>query len=129
MKRFAAGFSLVEVLLAMVIFAIASLAATNLMVGSTTMVSRNDATSQAINLAQMVMEDLRNIPFEEMQSGTDTFTNPQGREFSVAWEVAEDAPAEGMNTVNVSVSWDEKGTTQQYEIANILTKVSNVDDD
>ncbi|MGE0684195.1 MAG: prepilin-type N-terminal cleavage/methylation domain-containing protein [Candidatus Binatia bacterium] len=129
MKRFDAGFSLIEVLVAMVIFAIVSLATTNLMVGSTAMVSRNDATSQAINFAQMIMENLRNIPFDEMESGSDTLTNAQGREFSVAWDVAEDAPADGMNTVNVSVSWDEKGTTKQYEIDNILAKVSNVDND
>lgn len=129
MKRVDAGFSLIEVLVAIVIFAIVSLATTNLMVGSTTMVARNDTTSEAINFAQMIMENLRNVPFDDMESGSDTFTNPQGKEFNIVWDVAENAPANGMNTVNVSVSWDEKGTTQQYEIANILAKVSNVDND
>lgn len=129
MQRHEAGFSLIEVLVAMVIFALVSLATTNLMVASTSAVAQNDATSQAINFAQMTMENLRNTPFSEMESGEDTFTDDQGKQFSVEWEVVEDAPGEEMNTVNVSVFWDEKGTTKQYEIDNILTKTSHVDND
>jgi type II secretion system protein I len=125
MKQRNAGFTLIEVLVAMSLFAIASLAITQLMVNHTAMVARNDAGSQAITFAQQEMEHLRTMQFADMASGSDTYTDAEGKEFNVAWDVTLDTPADDMNHVLVTVSWDEKGETKSYELENIFTKVAN----
>lgn len=109
----------------MTIFAIVSLAVSKLMVDATVMVSRNAAASQAIAFAQLVMENLRTVEFEDMESGSDTFVDGKGRQFDVVWTVTKDTPEVYLNHIVITVSWEEKGETQSYELKNILTQVSN----
>jgi len=125
MKRASAGFSLIEVLVAMTIFAIVSLAVAKLMVDATAIVSENAAASQAIAFAQEVMEHLRTMEFEDMENGSDTYVDDKGRQFDAVWTVAKDSPQDYINSIVVTVSWEEKGETKYYELKNVLTQISN----
>jgi prepilin-type N-terminal cleavage/methylation domain-containing protein len=124
MRRVVAGFSLLEVLVAMTIFAIVSLAVAKLMVEATAIVSENAAASQAIAFAQEVMEHLRTAEFEDMESGGDTYVDDKGRQFNAAWTVAKGSPQVYVNSVTVEVSWQEKGETKYYTLKNVFTDVT-----
>lgn len=108
----------------MTIFAIVSLAVAKLMVDATAMVSRNAAASQAITFAQLVMENLRTVEFEDMESGSETYVDDTGRQFNATWTVTINNPEVYLNHIVVTVSWEDKGETQYYELKNILTQVS-----
>ena len=122
MKYSHAGYTLVELLVAVSIFAIAAAAIAAQMVHSTAMISQNAQASQAISIAQQVMEDLRTLEYDDMESGEDTVVW-KGKEFDVVWDVSEDEPQPGVKTVVVTVSWEDKGETKIYETRSVYSQI------
>ena len=72
-KRSNAGFTLIEVLVAVVIFSIASSATVSLLFHSTGIVAENNSSSQPIAVAQRVMEDLRALDYKNVEDGSFLF--------------------------------------------------------
>jgi len=79
MKSLYAGYSLVELLVAMVIFSVASLASARMMIEATHMVAENELASEAIAAAQKSLEQLRNLPYDSMENGQFSDTVPSSR--------------------------------------------------
>jgi type II secretion system protein I len=124
MHRTSAGFTLIEVLVAMATFAIVMAATAALMLHSTTYLAKSNERSQAIAIAQKVIEDLRTVDYPEMASGSTT-VDWKGQEafFTVDWDVTPDNPEPGMATVVVSVSWHHKEKTHTYETQSVYTDI------
>ncbi len=122
MKHSRAGYSLVELLVAISIFAITAAAIAAQMVHSTAMISQNAEASQAITIAQQVMEDIRTLAYSDMSSGAETVTW-KGQQFNALWHVSEDEPEPGTKTVVVTVSWEDKGETKTYETRSVYSQV------
>jgi len=97
-----AGFSLLETLVALTVFSIASVALT---LGVTTSIRTNNASehlTQATILAQDKLEALLAVA-PVLNAGIDT---PRAG-FSRAWTVVSDTPRVGVSQINVSVSWTD----------------------
>jgi prepilin-type N-terminal cleavage/methylation domain-containing protein len=126
MKRWHEGFSLIEVLVAMVIFSIASLAVSKLMVGSSSAVSENAESTHAIALAQQKLENLRNLRYLDLASGSETRLGSEwkGMPFTVAWVVSNDTPITGTRTVVATVSWTSKGQTRSYATRSVYSQIT-----
>jgi len=105
-----AGFSLVEVLIALSIFAIGILAVATLQV-SAGIESRNSADiTQASNLASGQIEEIMQLPF--LHSALDPASNPHSKtsgKYLIQWAVTDtDLNSDGVfesKTVDLSVSW------------------------
>ncbi|NOT55619.1 MAG: type II secretion system protein [Deltaproteobacteria bacterium] len=125
MKRATAGFTLIEVLVAMVIFSISSLAVTSLMVGSMQHISGNGLRSEAISLAQDAIEGLRSAPYDDLATGSelDVLSSKGGTTFDVNWRVHTDDPMAGVKRIVVTVTWDHKGVARTYETETIYTNI------
>lgn len=125
MKRATAGFTLIEVLVAMVIFSISSLAVSSLMVGSMQRISDNGQSSEAISLAQKALEGLRSAPYDDLATGSDLDipSSTGGTTFDVNWRVYKDNPMVGVKKIVVTVTWDHKGATKTYETETIYTDI------
>lgn len=129
MKQAPAGYSLIELLVAMSLFAIASLGAAQLILGSTKMVSANELASEAVAVAQKKLEDLRTTPFADMveaagDCGSDPIPSSRGGvDFTVVCSVTEDESA-GVNEVTVTVAWNDHGEEHTYEAHSIFTQVA-----
>ena len=98
------GYSLIEVLVAMAVFAIASL---GLAAGVTTIIRAGSVSAhvtQATILAQEKMEEFR-AAFEPLRDGEDS---PRP-EYTRSWQVAPDSPETGVTRIDVTVSWFAEG--------------------
>jgi len=121
-----AGFTLIETLVAVVIFAIVSLAMTSLMVTNTRMISENVQSSEAVGYAQELLENLREVPIDTLTAGSTSTTrqSARGTVYTITWTVTPNTPATGRTSVAVSVAWSHKGTPRTYETQSIFTQVS-----
>jgi prepilin-type N-terminal cleavage/methylation domain-containing protein len=124
MQHRSAGFSLVEVLVAMVVFMISAAAVSSLMFHSTSFVSRNNFMSQAITCAQAALEEIRTQDYDDIVTTSGKTCSGDGVNFNVAWSVSVDDPDAGMKTINVTVSWSEKGAAKSYAIHTIYSSVT-----
>ncbi len=124
MRPGASGFSLVEVLVAMVVFLISAAAVSSLIMHSTSIVSQNNYMSQAITCAQAALEDIRTQTYESIVSTSGQSCSRNKMNFAVQWAVTEDAPGEEMKTIVVTVTWLEKGNSKNYVLKTIYSKIT-----
>ena len=97
-----AGYSLVEVLVAMAVFSIAALGVATAAVTLTRAGHASERVTQATILAQEKLEEFR-AAFEPLRDGEDT---PR-LGYTRRWQVAPDAPEIGVARIEVSVSWPD----------------------
>ncbi len=115
-----AGFTLVETLVALAVFAIMSLSVTSLLMGNARMVSENAQITRAIALAQDSMEMLREVSFASLTSGTRPAVTIGGATYQVTWAVQSDTPIVGTATVAVTVDWQHKGSPRSYVLKSLF---------
>ncbi len=107
----AKGFTLIEVLVAMSIFAIAVL---GLAIGATTVMQANQTglyTTVATNLAQDKLEELK----AKTAALIDNTGSPENNitvsgvpaKFNRSWAVTPDSPAVGVKRIDVTVTWTD----------------------
>ena len=117
-----AGFTLIEILVAMAVFAIASL---GLAIGVTSVIRANQRSylaSIATNLAQDKLEELKARPASVGTCMTDCETpKPQTDEveFTRTWEVFNNDPTPGVKRIDVSVQWTDH-TTHNVTISSAM---------
>ena len=114
------GFTLIETLISLAVFAIVALAVTSLLVSNTRMVAENAQTSRAIALAQDSMEILREVNFASLVNGTRPAVSIGGATYQVSWAVQADTPIVGTATVAVTVSWQHKGSPRSYVLKSLF---------
>lgn len=121
------GYNLLEVLIGMVVLAIALASAFAMSVANARLVERNQNLAAAVNLAEAKIEELRNLPFASIVDGSeDGAINAQGDAggiFTRAWTVASGAPgfaSSELKTVVVAVSWSQWGETRTYGLTGVI---------
>lgn len=125
-----AGFSLIELLVALIVFTIAAVALTQVVSMSLVESRSTQQLVAAMFLAHQKVEELRNTPYDEILSGQDTdeqgFPTGIGSDgvshgiFFRSWSVADDEPITGTKTVTVTVDWEEQGRESTYSISTII---------
>ena len=117
-----AGFSLVELLVAIFLFALVMVPLTGVFVSSARSIGDQRLRTAATRVATDRLETLRSLPFDQLdaEAGETTVRTPDGREFGLATEViaidpATDAPAigGGVKRVTVTVRWRSAGSDRQ----------------
>ena len=117
------GFTLIEVLVGMVLFAISSLAVTMMLMNHAQLISLNSQFSEAIMLAQDKLEDLRTMNFNSLTSNTAPPVSKKGVVYTTSWTVQQNTPNTGMTTLTVTVSWNHKGVVRNYVTKSIFSSV------
>ena len=98
------GFTLLEVMITLVIFAIGLLGLSGMQI----MAIKGNAFGQqmtvASTMAQNQLEALRESA-GSLSDGNDTVTDQNGITYTRTWTVSSDSPDTNMDTVNITVSW------------------------
>jgi prepilin-type N-terminal cleavage/methylation domain-containing protein len=110
--RPAPGFSLIEVLVAISIFSISVLGVQALFLGLVQTTTQNSQYASAVELAQAELENLRALPYSEVDSRTAT-TTVAGTEYTIASVVTEGVPQPETKHIVTTVSWVGRGAVSQ----------------
>jgi prepilin-type N-terminal cleavage/methylation domain-containing protein len=105
------GFSLIEVLVALVILSISLLALAGLMVQSTRNSSWGSHLTEAATLAQDRLERFRAVrPQTDIPEGTnfDKVTPPSGIEYTRTWTVTTNGTST-LRTITITITWTDSG--------------------
>lgn len=112
------GMTLVEVLIAIFIFAIGIMAVAMMSGNALTYSASARHTTEASEIAQHKLESLLKAPYHH--SDLDASVNPHGPvvvgSYKLSWEVAEDVPMTQMKTIHLNVAWKEHGATKRLVI-------------
>lgn len=120
------GFTLLEVLVALLIFAFGLLAVAALVLTSIQSIGQARHMTDATNLAQQRMEALTNTPYASVVTGAHannpiTVTGAAGGIYTSTWTVTDNTPATGMKRVTVTTSWTDKDGTHSVALHSILS--------
>jgi len=102
------GIGLVEIIIAMLIFAVGITAAIRTLPVSNRSTTRARNLTTATNLAQQKIEELMGIPYGDAQLGAGTYNdqdNPIERIYTRTWTVTDNDPIQDMKTVTVNVTY------------------------
>lgn len=120
------GFSLVDVLIGMVLLGLALMFGLQISIAASRITQSNMHVTSAANLAEVKIEELRNVDYNLVVDGVDPTTiNPLGQAggiYTRSWTVVEDSPDVGLKTVTVLVSWDNVGQTATYELTGVIAE-------
>lgn len=113
MFKKAHGFSLLEVLIALVILAIALLALAGLMTTSTEYNASGSRVTEASVMAQDTLEFLRGSPWNAIASDSNDITGANGIPYHVSWNVTVapnpiPPPNDILRAVTITVTWIDK---------------------
>ena len=121
-RRSQRGYSLLEVLVAITLFAITSSGLAAFLVQSLRRTAGNRASTGAVIAAQHEVEDLRSLDYPAIVSRSYA-TTITGKSYGVGTVVQNDMLASGMKEITVTVSYTEPLGPESYVLRTILTQI------
>jgi prepilin-type N-terminal cleavage/methylation domain-containing protein len=116
------GFSIIEVLAAMSLFAVLAGAICAVATTSMRFTTANKHATIAAMLAQRELEDLRGMAYADINSRS-TVDTIEGQAFTIASSVMANSPEAGMKRIVVTVSWAGPEGSRDHEIETIFTSL------
>lgn len=113
-----AGFSLVEVLIALIVFAIGVLGLAMVIPAGTKRVSKAGQQTRASQLAAMRAEQLLTTPYDDSDLSAGTHTdgaNPHDGRYYIQWNVTDNSPIASCKRVTVTVKRNNTNTLTPVE--------------
>jgi Tfp pilus assembly protein PilV len=121
-RRSQRGISLLEILVAITLFALTSSGLAAFLVQSLRRTAGNRASTGAVIAAQHEVEDLRSLDYPAIVSRSYA-TTITGKSYGVGTVVQNNTPASGMKQVTVTVSYTEPLGPESYVLRTILTQI------
>jgi Tfp pilus assembly protein PilV len=118
------GAGLVEILIAILIFALGISMAMQMLPSSNVATTRGRNITKATNIAQEKVEELMSIAFSDadLTAGTHVDSdNPLDVHFTRSWAVVDNVPIQGMKKVDVTVSFQTASLDSTVTLSTLLT--------
>ena len=122
------GFTLIEALIAVVILAVGLISLAKFQTSLVESSGETKARTEAVNLAQSELEQVRNMNYADLGSGnlptaTITGTNAQ---FTPTWQLSDNA-AQGYKTVTLTLAWTDKKGDYSVQLSSIISDAAAAD--
>jgi len=119
------GFTLIEVLIALVILSVAFLGLAGLMVQTTKNTSFGGLMTEAATFAQDKLEELRATPWNDLNAfslGVPEQIQGSNKIYNRSWAVQPNppSPADTVRTISVTVTWDDR-TRRSITLRSVLS--------
>ena len=119
------GLTLPEVLVAMVVLSLGLLALTKMQITAIQVNSASSRLTQGTTIAQDKVEQLMALPYTDAQlddqtpvGQVTTYTETRATQgYTITWQVDQDTPAVGVKTINLTVTWRNRGRQQTFSLA------------
>jgi prepilin-type N-terminal cleavage/methylation domain-containing protein len=118
------GFTLIETLVSLGLFVVATAAIGGLLVSQIRMETSNTAKTTAISLASKELEDLRSLDYPSIPLSRTSTATVTGLTYTVTSTAVFDTPANGLASITTTVSWTEPLGAQTYVLNAIYTDVT-----
>ncbi len=102
------GFTLIEVLIAMAIFAIGFLAVWQMQIRAVNSNALGRDVTEAATLAASKTEELFGLNYSNADLDAGNHSDPDQPPYGIAWSVAEDGNIAGLKQVDVTVDWGNR---------------------
>ena len=123
-RRGSPGFSLVEIMVALVVFAIGVLGLAGMIPMAMRNLNQGAGATHAQALAQGKLEELVNASGDLWLTAGTSADTLDGR-YVRSWTITADAPMDGMTSIAVAVEWEEAGTPQRLSLATSILEGAN----
>ncbi|MFI5397273.1 MAG: prepilin-type N-terminal cleavage/methylation domain-containing protein [Candidatus Binatia bacterium] len=118
------GFTLIETVVSLGLFAVATAAIGGLLLSQIRMETSNTAKTTAISLAAKELEDLRALDYPSIPASRASTATVGGLTYTVSSAAVFDTPAAGMASITTTVSWTEPLGSQTYVLNAVYTDVT-----
>lgn len=115
------GFSILENMISMAIFSVGILSISMLFTQTMTFTHNSEKMSVATNLAKGKLEELRNTPYANIVSGTDSETVDNVK-YDFEWTVTNDSPVKGVRKVLMEISWTDLRKDHTIKIETLFSR-------
>ena len=118
------GASVVEIMVALMIFGIGLVAAVRMLPQSSAKTTHSRNRTMAVNIAQEKIEELMAEGYEsaDLTAGDhDDATNPISNHFNRTWSVTDDTPITDMKSISVSVTFPTSGADSSVTLRTYKT--------
>jgi general secretion pathway protein I len=122
-RRRQGGFTLLEVLVSLSLFALAASAVGALATQSMVRSMENRHGTAAALVAQQELERLRGLPYQDVADGTSSATMG-GLTYGITTAVEPDMPAPNMKQITVHVYWSGPEGERSYVVSTIYADVT-----
>ena len=114
----AEGFTLIEVLVALVILSIALLALAGLMVRTTRNNSFGGHMTEAATFGQDKLEELKAVSWLAIVPGSDRKTGNAGIDYGRSWQVATSG---NLKTITMTINWNDE-TSHSINLLSVISQ-------
>jgi prepilin-type N-terminal cleavage/methylation domain-containing protein len=121
-RRGERGFSLIETLVALSLFAMTAATMGKFLVTQIRFASNNHLQTKAYSLAAEQLEATRALRFNDMLASSKTVAF-NGVTYTVATDIDDDTPSNGLKTIEVDVSWSDPTGPKNVSVSTIYTEV------
>lgn len=122
-RRRQRGFTLLELLVSMSLFAVVASGIGALAAQSMVRSAANRHGTAAVLLAQQELERLRGLEYDDVVPGSTTQTMGGGS-YTIATAVQNDTPAANMKQITITVSWRGPEGLRSYAVSTIYADVT-----
>jgi len=117
-----AGFTLIEVMIALVILSIGILALVKLQISAIQGNTLSQNMTTAVSLAEQRVEQLKDTPYAQIPPSESVTVTAANRNFTRQVTVTDSSPLLNTKTVSVLVTWQDKAKTHTVPLIVIIAK-------
>jgi len=125
--RNCAGFTMIEVLVALIVIGVGALAIGGFFPRATRDIGASERSTRAAEYLQEGMERLTALPYNDPQLAPvlthQDPENPLPGGFVRTWMVSADSPLAGCKTLRVEINWEEGSKARSVEAATVIASV------